>query len=104
MGRGSLVPSQLLIRTLSQQRDSDAVVQFLRALAASHMLANAEHFEYSFQLQFEGQKERSVATVQQPVQPRSVCTCVTHDTCAYVHVLAVSESCNACKLVHKLWD
>ena len=57
MGEDSSVPSRHLICTLNQQRDSDAVVQFLRALAASHMLANAEHFEWSYRLHFEKYEE-----------------------------------------------
>lgn len=57
MGGGSFGPSSSLIGTLNQQRQSDAVVQFLRALAASHMLANVGDFHWTFHLLFEKQEE-----------------------------------------------
>ncbi|KAL3146249.1 hypothetical protein ABBQ32_002952 [Trebouxia sp. C0010 RCD-2024] len=56
MGGGLFGPSRSLIGTLNQQCQSDAVVQFMRALAASHMLANVATFELDFQGMFDGEE------------------------------------------------
>ncbi|KAL3141608.1 hypothetical protein ABBQ32_004849 [Trebouxia sp. C0010 RCD-2024] len=57
MAGGSCVPSRNLVRVLNRQRQSDAIVQFFRALAAFYMLANPADFDL-FWYQFDGE-ERS---------------------------------------------
>ncbi|KAL3155059.1 hypothetical protein ABBQ38_011126 [Trebouxia sp. C0009 RCD-2024] len=53
MAGGSCVPSTNLVGFLNQQRQSDAIVQFLRALAAFYMLGHPS--DDLFRHQFDGE-------------------------------------------------
>ena len=66
--------SQGLIRAFNQQSESDAVVQFLRAVAAYYMVANEASFD-GFRHQFDD-SEGSVAMAVPPWQYHSCCAAI----------------------------
>ena len=92
MDARSAVPSTGLIRFLNNPCRSDAVVQFLRALAAFHMLYHQQGFEM-LQLQFDAnEEERSAGTVQQ------LMCCHTAPCCTfnYLYIWCLQKRCLAC--------
>ena len=71
----SAVASPKLIKDFNNAAQSDSVVLFMRALSAFHMLRHPQDFELIYAQFEESEEERSVATVQKPIQmlPDSTC-------------------------------